>query len=54
MPSSLGPCLLVVVKKFQDEFASLYIYIHTYTYIITLLLPPQKGFSGKMIILHYL
>ena len=52
----LGPCLLVVVKKFQDKFASLYIYIHTYihTYIITLLLPPQKGFSGKMIILHYL
>ena len=28
----LGPCLLVVVKKFQDKFASLYIYIHTYTH----------------------
>ena len=28
----LGPCLLVVVKKFQDKFASLYIYIRIYTH----------------------
>ena len=43
-----SPPIPFFVPAMQDNFPGFLTYIHT------LLLPPQKGFSGTMIILHYL
>ena len=46
--------LLTLTHLSLEIFSTLF-YIHTYihTFIHTLFLPPQRGFSGTMIILHY-